>query len=91
MIDTVKLLHEIWEDFDGDGSSLPSCCLAGPDGDSCRKMLSPKAHMVHVFEASSHHEAMTVYNKFLGREPYQTDQSSDFEPYPSEWAARQRR
>jgi len=54
-------------------------------------MLSPKAHMVHVFEASSHHEAMTVYNKFLGREPYQTDQSSDFEPYPSEWAARQRR
>ena len=89
MIDTVKLLHEIWEDFDEDGSSLPGCCLAGPDGDSFREMLGPKAHMVHVFKAGSHNEAMTIYNKFLGREPYQTDHPSDFEPYPSAWAARQ--
>jgi hypothetical protein len=45
---------------------------------------------VWTFEAGSHFEAMTEYNKFLGREPYATDQERDHAPYPDEWLQRQR-
>ncbi len=32
---------------------------------------------------------MQIYNAYLGREPYTTDQSWDFEPYPESWKAAQ--
>ena len=66
------------------------CCLAGPDGDDARRLLAEDATLVWTFEAGSHFEAMTKYNKFLGREPYTTDQIGDHAPYPDQWLQRQR-
>jgi hypothetical protein len=53
-------------------------------------LLGDGAKLVWTFEAGSHFEAMTKYNKFLGREPYTTDQERDHAPYPDEWRQRQR-
>ncbi len=77
------LKHEVW--IKGDG--LPGCCLAGPDGDAARKLFAEAgpATLVWTFEAGSHHEAMTRYNQYLGREPCSSHQAWDLEPYPEEW------
>ena len=61
------------------------CCLAGPRGDGARAMLSEGARLLTTFEASTHFEARTAYNKLLEYEPYTTDQEWDYEPYPAEW------
>ena len=79
-----SLVHEIWVDEDG----LEMCCLAGPDGDEVRA-LSGNLRLVHVFEASSHIDAMRKYHAFLGREPYTTTHAWDSEPYPEAWYTRQ--
>jgi hypothetical protein len=34
-----ELMHQIWEDEDG----LPGYCLAGPSGESFRKLFGPNA------------------------------------------------
>ena len=82
------LKHELWFDLDNpDG--LPTCCLAGPDGDGARRLLGEGAKLMWTFEAGSHFEAMTKYNQFLGREPYTTNQEWDYTPYPQEWLRRQ--
>ena len=80
------LVHEIWETV-SDGMVLHACCLAGPDGDGCRRSLEPVARLLASFEAISHFEAMTVYNDYLGREPYTTSEPWDYQPYPDEWLA----
>ena len=80
-----SLLHEIWEDLDEYGNSLPACALAGPQGDGLRQMLGPRARLIHTFEANSHFEAMTIYNAFLGRGSYESSHSWDHEPYPEVW------
>ena len=84
------LLHEVWEEPDGQGRWLPGLCLAGPDGESFRKTLAAGARCVHRFEAGSHFDTMTNYHAHLGREPYTTAHAQDHTPYPPEWAARQR-
>ena len=38
-----------------------------------------------TFEAGSHSEAMSIYNRYFGREPYTTDQPWDFTPYRDDW------
>jgi hypothetical protein len=86
--DMVDLLHEIWIENDG-GRTLESCCLAGPDGDGHRRLLTTGARLVHTFWAGCHYEAMTIYHRFLGREPYRTEHAWDHEPYPTDWHARQ--
>jgi hypothetical protein len=86
----VKLLHEVWEDTEADGQSLSGCCLAGPDGDAFRKLLSSNAHMIYGFEAGSHFEAMTTYYRLMGWGVYTTTESRDVEPYPADWLTRQR-
>ena len=48
-----------------------------------------ESRLVHVFEASSHFEAMQKYNVFNGWGPYRTDQAWDFEPYPDSWKEEQ--
>ena len=73
----VERTHEIWDDEDG-----PGCCLAGPDGDGFRRLLSPKARLIETFRAANYYEAMTIYHRLLGREAYTTDHPSDMEPYP---------
>src|SRR5579859_2370565 len=62
------LVHEVWRDKDG----LEMCCLAGPGGEDARALLGPNAHLLHLIEAGSHFEAMSLYNAFLRREPYTT-------------------
>ena len=52
------LVHEVWED-EQDGSK--GLCLAGPDGNGFRKLLSNGARCVRQFDAGSHFEAMTIY------------------------------
>ncbi len=84
------LVHEIWEVV-SDGMVLHTCCLAGPDGDRCRQSLEPSARLLTTFEAGSHFEAMSVYNRYLGREPYTTNELWDHQPYPNEWLAVQQR
>jgi hypothetical protein len=80
-----KLVHEVWEEIGEDGMVLHRCCLAGPGGEGCRRTLAAGARLLLTYEAGSHFEAMTIYNRFLGREPYSTDQPWDYEPYPEEW------
>jgi hypothetical protein len=85
-----NLTHEIWEEPDGDGGWLPGLCLAGPDGDAFRNRQSSAARLVRTFTAGSHFEAMTIYHRLLGREPYTAADASDHETYPDAWAERQR-
>jgi len=81
------LVHEVWEAVSG-GIVLHACCIAGPLGDGCRKNLEVGARLLTTFEAGSHFEAMTIYNRYFGREAYTTDQPLDFQPYPDEWQRR---
>jgi hypothetical protein len=85
-----KLIHEIWETFDDRGDVLPGVCLAGPDGDGFRKLQDGNARCVRRFEAGSHFEAMTIYHHHYGWGEYTTDQAWDHQPYPEDWAERQR-
>ena len=80
-----ELVHEIWLDADGHHG----CCLAGPAGEDFRRLLDARARLIHALSASSHFNAMQIYNAYLGREPYTTDQSWDFDPYPESWKAAQ--
>jgi hypothetical protein len=79
-----KLVHEIWEEVETDGTTY-TCCFAGQKGEACRRMLGANARLLTTFEAGSHFEAMTFYNRYLGYERYTTDQAGDYEPYPDEW------
>ncbi len=82
------LIHEIWE-TESEGMVLHTCCLAGSGGDGCRLSLEPGARLLTTFEAGSHFEAMTFYNRYLGRGPYTTHESWDYQPYPDDWLAEQ--
>jgi hypothetical protein len=79
------LVHEIWRDTDG----LETCCLAGPRGDGARATCGADAELIHVFAARTHCEAMSIYNAYLGRGPYNTSEPRDLEPYPDSWRAEQ--
>jgi hypothetical protein len=85
------LLLEVWEDFGDEGEALPGLCYAGPLGDDLRSLLGPKARLLTTFEAGSHYEAMTIYHRIVGYEPYTTDQPWDYQPYPEEWLTQQGR
>src|SRR5262245_38884134 len=84
------LVHEVWETV-SDGMVLHACCLAGPLGDGCRRNLEPGARLLTTFEAGSHFDALTFYNRYLGREAYTTNEPWDYKPYPDEWLAEQQR
>ena len=60
------LIHEIWEDED-EGSISQGMCLAGPDGDGFRRLLSDRARCVHRVEAGCHFEAMTIHYRLYNR------------------------
>jgi hypothetical protein len=79
-----KLVHEIWLTSDG----LPGCVLAGPMGDGARKLMAEEGtpRLLRRFVAESHFEAMTIYNRILGRGPYESDfLVLDTAPYPDAW------
>lgn len=75
-----ELLHEIWIDSEG----LEVCLIAGPEGEEARKLLPFGSKLAHTFHAHSHFEAMTMYNKYLGREPYETTFKEDYVEYSTE-------
>ncbi len=83
------MLLEVWQ-FEEDGMSLSSLEYAGPLGEPARALLPAGARLVATRWASCHYEAMTIYNRMMGYEPYTTDQPSDYEPYPKEWIEQQR-
>ena len=47
----VDLLHEIWVEAGDDGAGLEGCCLAGPDGERFRRLLSPSARRTQIGRA----------------------------------------
>lgn len=61
--------HELWTNEGG----LDLFCLAGPWGDSARKMLDPDYRLVWTCDADSHLEAMNKYYAFRNWGEYQTD------------------
>lgn len=61
--------HELWTNEGG----LDLFCLAGPRGDSARKMLEPDYRLVWICDADSHFEAMKEYYAFRNWGVYQTD------------------
>lgn len=61
--------HELWTN----GGGLDLFCLAGPRGDSARKMLEPDYRLVWICDADSHFEAMKEYYAFRNWGEYQTD------------------
>jgi hypothetical protein len=75
------LIREIWEDGE-ERSVSKGLCLAGPDGESFRKLLGTGARCVGRFEAGSHFEAMTIYYRLNGWGIYTSDFAEDREPYP---------
>ena len=82
--------HEVEarKDIGGDDYSEYTFCLAGPQGDGARNLLSPNAEMIWEVEAESHFEAMTAYYELMGWGEYTTDQPWDLKPYPEEWFQR---
>jgi hypothetical protein len=76
------LTHEIWEETNAEGDALHTCCIAGPMGDDCRRMLGQSARLLTTFQAGSHFEAMIIYHRILGREPYVLSHPMDSAPYP---------
>lgn len=82
----VMLLHEVWEEPDGQGNWLPGFCLAGPDGEEFRNRLAPGARCVRTFEAYTRASALHQF----GYDAARTIQQQDREPYPDEWLERQR-
>lgn len=61
--------HELWTNEAG----LDLFCLAGPLGDSARKLLDPDYRLVWTCDADSHLEAMKKYYTFRNWGEYQTD------------------
>ncbi|MFV7283041.1 hypothetical protein ACNPG5_19240 [Citrobacter cronae] len=61
--------HELWTNEAG----LDLFCLAGPLGDSARKLLDPDYRLVWACDADSHLEAMKKYYTFRNWGEYQTD------------------
>jgi hypothetical protein len=54
----------------------------GSEGDGFRRSMGSEARLIRTFKAGSHFEAMTIYHRLLGREPYMTEHLSDMEQYP---------
>jgi hypothetical protein len=54
-----------------------------------RRLLSPKAQLVHRFEAGSHREAMNLYYRFVGYGDHIPSDPWDVTPYSDEWKIRQ--
>lgn len=70
--------HELWKE----GDTEQTFCLAGPDGDSARKLLPPNAMLVWTVDAESHFEAMTLYYAHMGWGEYKSDYpEEDKKPY----------
>jgi hypothetical protein len=57
-------------------------------GDGARKLMAAEGtpRLLRRFLAESHFEAMTIYNRILGRGPYESDfLAQDTAPYPDAW------
>lgn len=61
--------HELWIESEYE----QTFCLAGPHGDSARRLLNSGAELVWTCEAASHFEAMTKYHAYMGWGQYISD------------------
>ena len=84
-----ELVHEIWETTE-DGMVLYTCSMAGMLGAACRETLPSDSRLLITFVAGCHFDAMTIYNRFLGREPYSSEHDDDYNAYPEKWLDLQR-
>lgn len=62
------MIHELWLESEG----VQTFCLAGPKGDSARKLLEPNSSLIWTCEAESHFEAMTKYYEYMNWGKYQS-------------------
>lgn len=85
-----RLLLEVWEQYGDSGEALPALLYAGPLGDDSRRLLGPNARILTTIWAGSHFEAMTIYYRLMGWGGYTTNESWDYQPYPTEWFLEQR-
>jgi len=70
--------HELWMESEQE----QTFCLAGPQGEAARALLSPSAKLVWTVEATSHFEAMTLHYEYMGWGKYTTDFAEiDKQPY----------
>ena len=83
------LVYEIWETTE-DGMVLHTCCMAGSLGAACRETHASNSRLLITFVAGCHFDAMTIYNRFLSREPYSSVHDGDYQAYPEEWVDEQR-
>ena len=60
--------HELWMESEQE----QTFCLAGPQGEAARALLSPSAKLVWTVEATSHFEAMTLYHQHMNWGPFAT-------------------
>ncbi|HUB40548.1 MAG TPA: hypothetical protein VMA72_17005 [Streptosporangiaceae bacterium] len=65
------MLHELWDDPEGDSRYI--FCLAGPWGDPARSALSLSDHLARTVEADCHFQAMTLYYEHVGWGTYTSD------------------
>jgi len=72
------MLHELWIESEQE----QTFCLAGPQGDAARALLSPGAKLAWTVTAASHFEAMTLYYEHMGWGEYTTEYPEvDKRPY----------
>ncbi len=83
------LIHEIWETTEN-GMVLHICCMAGSLGAACRETLASNSRLLITYVAGCHFDAMTIYNRFLSREPYSSEHDGDYQAYPEKWVDEQR-
>lgn len=89
-----NIVHEVWVMLDEDGSAQHACIIAGSLGKGARELLEAEGfEFKYSFVATNHVDAMTKYHKKIHNEIYTTERSDpwDSEPYPSDWAEKQRR
>lgn len=77
------LVHEIWE-MTEDEMVLHTCCMVGSLGAACRATLPSNSRLLLTFVAVCYFDAMTIYNRFLGREPFTSEHDDDYHAYPEE-------
>jgi hypothetical protein len=84
------LIYEIWRDDDDDGNSLGSSPIS-EHNDRLRRALSPKAVLLHTFEAGSDFDVMRQIHQFHDYGPWNPREGRLERFFTDEEAAKQRR
>lgn len=55
------LKHQVWKNPEG----LTGVCYANSKGDNYRNLMDKGSELIHIFYASNHFEAMTIYYEYM--------------------------